>query len=64
MPTGFPDMRGDCVVGRAMAERSLEGRRRRARKGGETHPLLVKHKYRWGTSGLGEMYKEGRDGGG
>lgn len=25
MPTGFPDMRGNCAAGRAMAKRSLEG---------------------------------------
>lgn len=32
MPTGLPDMRGDCVVGRAVAEQSLEGRRRKREK--------------------------------
>lgn len=58
VPTGFPDMREDRLVGRAMVQQSLEGRRRRQGKGVETHPFLVK---RWDTSKLGKMYRE-RDG--
>lgn len=38
MPTGLPDMRGDCLDGRAMVEQNSEGRRQG--KGEERHPLL------------------------
>lgn len=60
MPTGLPDMRGDCLVGRAMVKHSLEGRRRRQGKGGETHPFLVKPRAEMGRLKIGgDVKREG-----